>query len=130
MMLRCPHCGLDVHRQEAKPHIPLSELMDIVSDVTGVSKDYIVVSDKKMTKPLYDARHIYCYLAYFYTNEVIRTTASSINTSEAAVDRALRKIDVLIRIDFDVRINIREILKEMDKRGYNTIKKPFRRAAA
>ncbi len=129
-MIRCPHCGLDVSRQEAKPHIPLSELMDIVSDVTEVSKDYIIVSDKKMSKPMYDARHIYCYLAYFYTTEVIRAISATISTSPATVDQAMRKkIDILIRTDFDVRIHIGKILKEMDKRGYNTIKKPFRRAA-
>ena len=75
----------------------IQNVLDAVSEVTGVPKNDIIGTDRFKQKVF--ARHLFCYFARTKTNATLLQIGNALNRHHSTVINSLRLIDDMISID-------------------------------
>lgn len=96
-----------VHIQRRYKKLDLPELLKVVSFFTMVP----IPSIKHQTRveEIVEARHIFCYLAWFYTSYPLREISSHIDRHYSSAITARNKIDSLLSYDKNLQNTVNKI---------------------
>lgn len=120
---RCPCCGQQIEVKEVNHLLSLKDIADTVCGYANMEFDSLIGRVKTTCGRELDnnrslTKHIIYFIAYCYTKYPIQTIGKMFNNKHCSVLYGVESIDQEIRINYDVRIAVNDILGILHDKGF------------
>ena len=120
----CPHCGGVMPVSNELKKLSFDDIKRFVGESMDINMD--VITSKHLLEDESLAKHMVYYFAYYYTLYSINKISALYGNHRASVIYGARRIDQDIRINYDVKVLVNDILGKM-KDGNILIKRHYGR---
>lgn len=120
---RCHQCGQVTHTDSDK--MPTHEqVLDVVKSITGFGAEAFYI--KNPPRDISVCKHIYFYIAYYYTHSTLADIALSVDTTHPTVLYGRDKVEGYIATYWEVKEVFNDVIAGLLNKGFTINKKQQR----